>query len=75
MLVLEENESDKLGDGIRSEEFLNQFIGRSGTVTIGRGRNAVDGVSQATKTSKGITDGVNQAIAYYEDVTKGGGAS
>ena len=38
VLVLEENESDKLGDGIRSEEFLNQFIGRSGTVTIGRGR-------------------------------------
>ena len=35
----------------------------------------VDGVSQATKTSKGITDGVNQAIAYYEDITKGGGAS
>lgn len=31
----------------------------------------VDGVSQATKTSKGIVNAVNTAIAYYEQVTGG----
>lgn len=25
----------------------------------------IDGVSQATKTSKGVTDGVNKAVSYY----------
>ena len=29
----------------------------------------VDGVSQATKTSKGIVNAVNQAIAYFDQVT------
>ena len=58
-------------------------VEKGGLLTALQGKNAkalefgvdVDGVSQATKTSKGITDGVNQAIAYYEDITKGGGAS
>ena len=60
-------------DKVTKGGLLAAFSGKTAApLTLGKD---VDGVSQATKTSKGITDGVNQAIAYYEDVTKGGGAS
>ena len=32
----------------------------------------VDGVSQATKTSRGLVSGVNLAVHYYETYLKGG---
>lgn len=35
----------------------------------------VDGVSQATKTSRGVTDGVNQAAALYRYLKSNGGVS
>lgn len=52
-------------------------VEKSGLLTALQGKNAkalefgvdVDGVSQATKTSKGIVNAVNQAIAYFDQVT------
>ncbi len=71
--VTEENETAGYVDKVTKGGLLAAFSGKDAApLTLGKD---VDGVSQATKTSKGITDGVNQAIAYYEDVTKGGGAS
>ncbi|HBT63731.1 MAG TPA: hypothetical protein DEB10_03595, partial [Ruminococcaceae bacterium] len=35
------------------------------------GKN-IDAVSQATKTSKGVTQGVNQAVEYFNRINKGG---
>ena len=71
--ITEENETAGYVDKVTKGGLLAAFSGKDAApLTPG---TEVDGVSQATKTSKGITDGVNQAIAYYEDVTKGGGAS
>lgn len=42
---------------------------KAAPLTLGKD---IDGVSQATKTSRGILDGVNQAIAYYQSIVKGG---
>lgn len=71
--VTEENETAGYVDKVTKGGLLDAFSGKNAApLTLGKD---VDGVSQATKTSKGITDGVNQAIAYYEDITKGGGAS
>ena len=52
-------------------------VEKGGLLTALQGKNAkalefgvdVDGVSQATKTSKGIVNAVNQAIAYFDQVT------
>ena len=49
---------------------LDAFAGRTAeTFELGK---TIDGVSQATKTSRGITDGVNQAVAWYQTIEEAG---
>lgn len=71
--VTEESETAGYVDKVTKGGLLAAFSGKKAApLTLGKD---VDGVSQATKTSKGVTDGVNRAIAYYQIVTKGGGAA
>lgn len=56
--VTEENETAGYVDKVTKGGLLDAFSGKNAApLTLGKD---VDGVSQATKTSKGITDGVNQ---------------
>ena len=69
--VTEENETAGYVDKVTGAGLLEAFRGKEAApLTLGED---VDGVSQATKTSKGITDGVNQAIGWYSELTEGGG--
>ena len=45
-----------------SPDYFYRYIGRSGTIRY-TGANGVEAVSGATATSRGITDGVNRALA------------
>lgn len=67
--VTEDNETAGYVDKVIKGGLLDAFRGlEAETFLLGED---VDGVSQATKTSRGVTDGVNQAVAWYEQL-KGG---
>lgn len=60
--VTDHKETLGMGTQALEREFLDSFIGRSGTLRL-TGANAIDAVSGATVTSKAILTGVNQALA------------
>jgi len=58
-----ERETPGYVDKVKSGGLFNRIKGKTAQkLTLGRN---IDGVSQATKTSKGIIDGVNKAIEIY----------
>lgn len=68
--VTDDNETAGYVDKVIGGGLLEAFKGKEAQpFTIG---GNVDGVSQATKTSRGIADGVTQAAALYEQITEGG---
>jgi electron transport complex protein RnfG len=73
VVVLEE--SEPLGLGASAQDFLAQFVGRSGTITVGRGRNAVDAVSGATTTSEAVAEGVSTALSVVAHLDLEGGGN
>ena len=69
--VTDDNETAGYVDKVRDGGLFDRFMGQEapdGGFTLGKD---IDGVSQATKTSRGVTDGVNQAVAYYQQIQKG----
>lgn len=71
--ITEENETAGYVNKVKGAGLLDRLTGRE-AAPLAFGTD-IDGVSQATKTSKGVVEGVNQAITYYHTLTKGGGAS
>ena len=52
-------------DNAKGEAFRNQFVGAAGELAVGED---IDSISGATITSKAVTDGVNAALAYVENL-------
>jgi len=69
--------TETAGLGMRASEdgFRNQFVGKSGQVTLVKG-DAGDGeisaLSGATVTSNAVVNGVNAALDFFQDAMKGG---
>lgn len=69
--VTENNETAGYVDKVTDAGFLESFRDKAAqSFTLGQ---EIDAVSQATKTSQGITNGVNQATAWYQTIMEGGG--
>ena len=49
----------------KGEAFRGQFVGQSGTLSVG---DQIDGMSGATITSKAVVAGVNAALSYVENL-------
>ncbi|MEG1240620.1 MAG: FMN-binding protein [Oscillospiraceae bacterium] len=73
--ILSHRETLNVADKAMSPEFLNQFLGRSGTLNVGHGARDIQAVSGATVSCKSLTEGVNAALAAAANITKEGGAS
>ncbi len=71
--VTENNETAGYVDKVTQGGLLDAFVGKPADTFV-LGTN-IDGVSQATKTSKGVVTGVNQAVTWYREIAKGGDAS
>ena len=57
---------------VGDQSVLDRFIGMSGTVTVGGGgENAFDAVTGATVSSRGVTAGVNAALAAAAAMSAG----
>lgn len=60
--ILDHSETASLGAKAASPDYLDQYVGKSGTIQVNTGKNAIDGLTGATITSKAITSGVNAAL-------------
>ncbi|HCA29871.1 MAG TPA: hypothetical protein DEP23_10035 [Ruminococcaceae bacterium] len=69
--VTDDNETAGYVDMIQEGGLFDGFIGKNTSQEFSIGKN-IDAVSQATKTSKGVTQGVNQAVEYFNRINKGG---
>jgi electron transport complex protein RnfG len=56
---------------VKDNGFFDRFLDKDASKGFHLGEN-IDGVSQATKTSKGVTEGVNKAVEYFNNYVKGG---
>lgn len=63
--IVSMSETPGLGSRTNSPAFLDQFMGKSGTLTVGEN---VDAVSGATISSRAVTRGVNDALALAIDL-------
>ena len=68
--VLEADETASIGGKLTKDgsDFLAKFAGISGSAALTKNGGTIDAVSGATKTSTGITDAVNNALACYNNV-------
>ena len=72
--VTSHRETEGVGTDAMTEEYLSQYVGKSGTIRSS-GNNAVDAVSGATATSQAVTACVNQALAIVANLDTEGSVS
>ena len=75
VVILDHSETAGLGARADSPDFLNQYIDKSGTITVNTGDNAIDTLTGATITSKAVTSGVNTALTAVLNYNAEGGQS
>ncbi len=66
--ILSISETAGLGMNARNESFINQYIGKSGTIGIcknGASDTEIQALTGATITSKAVTSAVNTALSLY----------
>lgn len=69
------NDTPGLGMKVNSEDFLSQYIDRTGIIGVNKNEKTdteIQAVSGATISSKAVTDAVNQAFSAYETIKAGG---
>lgn len=75
MEIISMNETPGLGAKAAEESFRDQYIGKSGEVGVSKNGSSdteIQAISGATKTSNGVTEGVNIALKAAEILLKGG---
>lgn len=69
------SETAGLGMNADTDDFKNQYVGKSGEIGLNKNapaENEVQALTGATITSKAVTDAVNIALELYEEVGKNG---
>ena len=72
VVIVDENETAGYVDKVKKAGFLGRLTGWDSNTKLKVGSN-IDGASQATKTVKGIAEGVNKALEYYHSLASGEG--
>lgn len=73
VVILDHSETAGLGAKATDPAFLDQYTGKSGTIRVNTGSNAINAISGATITSKAVTQGVNTALtAVFNYIAEGG---
>ena len=73
VVILDHSETAGLGANAEKSEFRDQFVGKSGTITVKTGDNSIDALTGATITSKAVTSGVNTALTAVLNFNPEGG--
>lgn len=74
VVILDHAETAGLGAKADDPDFLNQYINKSGTITVNTGNNSIDAITGATITSKAVTEGVNTALTAVLNYNEKGGS-
>jgi Na+-translocating ferredoxin:NAD+ oxidoreductase subunit G len=71
--ILSIDETPGLGMNAKKDSFINQYIGKSGELTVVKnttpGDSEILAITSATITSKAVTSAVNDALSLYKTVT------
>ena len=74
--ILESSETAGLGANASKPEFINQYVGKSGSLNVVKGAasadNEISAIASATITSKAVTSCVNGAVELMEKKLAGG---
>jgi electron transport complex protein RnfG len=73
--IISMNETPGLGAKAKEESFRSMYVGKSGTVGVSKAsadEHNIQAISGATKTSNGVTKGVNIALETAERILEGG---
>ena len=65
--ITDHRETLDMGTPALEEDYLNSFVGRSGTLKL-TGLNKIDILSGATVTSKAVITGVNKALSIVANL-------
>lgn len=65
--ILSMSETAGLGSKASEEGFRSQYLGKTDTLTLGKGEGEIAAISGATVTSKAVTEGVNAAVAAAKE--------
>ena len=69
--ILSISETAGLGMNAKNESFINQYIGKSGTIGVsknGASDTEIQALTGATITSKAVTSAVNTALSLYSQI-------
>ena len=69
--ILSISETAGLGMNAKNESFINQYIGKSGTIGVsknGTSDTEIQALTGATITSKAVTSAVNTALSLYSQI-------
>ena len=69
--ILSISETAGLGMNAKNESFINQYIGKSGTIGVsknGASDTEIQALTGATITSKAVTSAVNMALSLYSQI-------
>ena len=71
-----DNETPGLGQNIKKDSFLDQFLNKTGSLTVTKNAAASDteiqAITSATISSSAVTRAVNSALAYFAENFDGG---
>lgn len=77
VVLAADNETPGLGQNIKKDSFLDQFIGKSGELTVVKNAvssdNEIQAITSATISSNALTRAVNSATEYFGENLKEGG--
>lgn len=68
--IVSQSETASLGANCTREDFRAQFTGKSGTLSVSKDGGEIEALTGATVTSRAVTEGVNTALEFVQEVLK-----
>ena len=68
--IVSQSETASLGANCTREDFRAQFTGTTGTLSVSKDGGEIEALTGATVTSRAVTEGVNTALEFVQEVLK-----
>ena len=68
--IVSQSETASLGANCTREDFRAQFAGKTGSLSVSKDGGEIEALTGATVTSRAVTEGVNTALEFVQEVLK-----
>lgn len=68
--IVSQSETASLGANCTREDFRAQFTSKTGTLSVSKDGGEIEALTGATVTSRAVTEGVNTALEFVQEVLK-----